>query len=46
MALNLSWVVIAWRHFRSKYGLEECNVMKSYDESVRMSVNLSEYVNR
>ncbi len=31
-----------WRHLRSKYGMEECNVMKS----VRMSVNLSEYVNR
>ncbi len=21
-----------WRHFRSKYGMEECNVMKSWDE--------------
>ncbi len=21
-----------WRHLRSKYGMEECNVMKSWDE--------------
>ncbi len=20
-----------WRHFRSKYGMEECNFMKSWD---------------
>ncbi len=31
-----------WRHLSSKYGIEECNVMKS----VRMGVNMREYVKR
>ncbi len=30
-----------WRHLRSKYGMEECNVMKSWDE---MCKNECEYV--
>ncbi len=24
-----------WRHLRSKYGMEECNVMKSWDEKCK-----------
>ncbi len=24
-----------WRHFRSKYGMEECNVMESWDEKCK-----------
>ncbi len=24
-----------WRHLRSKYGMEECNVMKSWDEKFK-----------
>ncbi len=30
-----------WKHLRSKYGMEECNVMKSWDE---MCKNECEYV--
>ncbi len=35
-----------WRHLKSKYGMEECNVLKSWDEKCKNDVNLSEYVNR
>ncbi len=35
-----------WRHLRSKYGLDECSVINSWDEKCKMSVNMSEYVNR
>ncbi len=38
-----------WRHLRSKYGMEECNVMKSFDkkcknecESVRVCEQIRE----
>ncbi len=24
-----------WRHFRSKYGIKECNVLKSWDEKCK-----------
>ncbi len=30
-----------WRHLRSKYGMEECNVIKSWDEKCK---NECEYV--
>ncbi len=37
---------VNWRHLRSTYGMEECNVMKSWNEKCQNEVNLSEYVNR
>ncbi len=29
-----------WRHLRSKYGMEDCNVLKSWDEKCKNEVSM------